>query len=652
MKLDWMRLSNFRQFYGDQDISFSRDSKRNVTVIEGVNGAGKSALFTALNWCLYGKGAEDMGELVSKRAVTEAPVGGNVGMQVQLGFTHEGERFTATRALSVTKTGDKDWRTQTPVEFSLASILADGQTRRVPNGTGKVESILPSNVRNYFFFDGEQIDQFARPTHEGEVRSAVRNVLKIEVLDRARNHLDSVARGYQNSLKGLSSGGIDELLEKEESLNAEVENTRSRLAALRDEKAAAERQTREVEARLSEIREIQEWTNQRDQANENMKRLRDELEGLWRSIKDDSNLGFYRFAGKAVENSIAVVDAMRERGEIPPGIREQFVHDLLATHICICGRPIEEESEEHRRLMEVLARALPSQLENAVLEVGGQLRSASLKMEEVLQRLRQLMQRKAQINIEQEELTATLDEVSRHLRDDETHEDVAALEKKRVDHQRAMEQVVGNIGRLEERLENQRSQLGGLKESIDKERFSEKTAQDLQSRRSLARKSSDAVDRVLEKFASDMRESIELEANEIFQSLVLKDSQFQEVQLGEDYHIEVIDRWGLPARSELSAGERQVLSLAFITGMSKVTGEEAPLVMDTPFGRLSSDHREAITQRIPEITDQLVILVTDEELHSQARENLAPRIGAEYQLKFDQDTGCTRIVDLADSKSC
>ena len=652
MKLDWIRLSDFRQFYGDHDISFSRDSSRNVTVIHGVNGAGKTALFTALNWCLYGQGAENIGELVSKRAVTEAPVGGNVEMQVQLGFTHEGERFTATRALSVTKTSDTDWRTRAPAEFSLANILTDGQTRRVPNATGKVESILPANVRNYFFFDGEKIDQFAHPTHEGEVRKAVRNVLKIEVLDRTRSHLDSVARGYQTSLKGLSSGGIDELLEKEESLNAEVENTRSRLAALRDEKAAAERQTREIEARLSEISEIQDWTNRRDQANENMKRLRDELEGLWRRIKDDSNLGFYRFAGKAIENSLAVVDSMRERGEIPPGIREQFVNDLLASHICICGRPIEEESEEHRRLMEVLDRSLPSELETAVLEVGGQLISVSPKGEEVLQRLRQFMQRKAQINIEQEELTATLDEVSRHLRDDEMHEDVAALEKKRVDHQRAIEQVVGNIGRLEERLENQRSQFAELKESIDKAQLSEKTAQDLQRRRSLARKSSDAVDRVLDEFASDMRDSIESEANEIFQCLTLKDSQFQEVQLGEDYHLEVIDRWGFPARSELSAGERQVLSLAFITGMSKVTGEEAPLVMDTPFGRLSSDHREAITQRIPEITDQLVILVTDEELHSQARENLVPRIGAEYLLEFDQDTGCTRVVDLADSKFC
>ena len=101
-----------------------------------------------------------------------------------------------------------------------------------------------------------------------------------------------------------------------------------------------------------------------------------------------------------------------------------------------------------------------------------------------------------------------------------------------------------------------------------------------------------------------------------------------------------------PPRPDRSAGERQVLSLAFITGMSKVTGEEAPLVMDTPFGRLSSAHREAITEHIPEITDQLVMLVSDEELRDVARENLDPWIGAEYNLEFDQDTGCTNIVEM------
>jgi DNA sulfur modification protein DndD len=68
--------------------------------------------------------------------------------------------------------------------------------------------------------------------------------------------------------------------------------------------------------------------------------------------------------------------------------------------------------------------------------------------------------------------------------------------------------------------------------------------------------------------------------------------------------------------------------------------------MDTPFGRLSSTPRENITKQIPDITKQLVLLVTDEELHSRARENLEPRIGMEYELVFDQATGCTIIKQL------
>jgi DNA sulfur modification protein DndD len=96
----------------------------------------------------------------------------------------------------------------------------------------------------------------------------------------------------------------------------------------------------------------------------------------------------------------------------------------------------------------------------------------------------------------------------------------------------------------------------------------------------------------------------------------------------------VIDRYGKPARPELSAGERQVLSLSFITAMAQVSEEEAPLVMDTPFGRLSSDHRNNITKKLPELTSQLLLFVTDEELRDEARQNLEERIGAEYRLGF------------------
>ena len=645
MKIEAMHLDNFRQFYGRQDINFSRDPEQNVTVIHGVNGAGKTSLFTALNWCLYGQGTDDIGELVSKRAIAEAKPGEEIEMTVQLMFLHEGQRYGATRVFSVVKVAEDQWREKAAPEFSLYSVRSDGQTRPHQNPTGVIEAILPSNVRAYFFFDGEKIDQFTRPSHQKEVRDAIRNVLKIEVLDRAKTHLNNVARDYQNDLKRMASGGLEQLLEKETRLRDEAEKTQARLQELGAERSSAQRQIKEIDNRLGEIQEIREWDEKRKIAIEAMQGYEREMDQLRRDLKEASNRGFLYLATDVVSNALSVLDAMRERGEIPPGIREQFVQDLLMNHLCICGRSIAEESEERQRLLALLETSVPSELENVVLQTAGDLKAIQPRLGTVAVGIKELMARKASIEDRLEELHATLDEVSRHLQGS-SFEEVSDLEKKRAEYDSEVVRLAMEIGRFSERLESQRGELDQLNKDIDRATVSEKQAKIIQRRYSIARTASDAIASMSDAFAQDMRASIQARAEDIFQKLVWKESQFQSVQLNEDYYLDVIDRWGLPARPDLSAGERQVLSLAFITGMSKVTGEEAPLVMDTPFGRLSSAHREAITEHIPEITDQLVMLVTDEELRDVARKNLEPRIGAEYNLKFDQSTGCTEIVEL------
>ena len=104
-----------------------------------------------------------------------------------------------------------------------------------------------------------------------------------------------------------------------------------------------------------------------------------------------------------------------------------------------------------------------------------------------------------------------------------------------------------------------------------------------------------AAEDLLKRFAEEMRTRIQDETNGIFRSLIWKAKQFESVKISEEYRLDVIDRYGASAIRELSAGERQVLSLAFIVAMSKVTEEEAPLVIDTPFGRIlrnsPSEHR-------------------------------------------------------------
>ena len=195
-------------------------------------------------------------------------------------------------------------------------------------------------------------------------------------------------------------------------------------------------------------------------------------------------------------------------------------------------------------------------------------------------------------------------------------------------------------------MESLNRQIIEIRKSIEQARKQEKKELVLSTKLELAQRSADAISEMYRAFADDMRMKIQEKTKEIFRSLVWKESHFQDIKLGPDFNLEVIDRYGRPARPELSAGERQVLSLSFIMAMSRVSEEEAPLVMDTPFGRLSSHHRNAITEHLPKLVDQLVLFVTDEELRDEARQNLQDKIGAEYRLEFNPKTSCTEIVEV------
>lgn len=54
MLLRTLKLKDFRQFKEEQTIFFATDPVKNVTVIMGGNGSGKTTFAQAFTWCLYG----------------------------------------------------------------------------------------------------------------------------------------------------------------------------------------------------------------------------------------------------------------------------------------------------------------------------------------------------------------------------------------------------------------------------------------------------------------------------------------------------------------------------------------------------------------------------------------------------------------------
>lgn len=652
MKLERITLENFRQYHGQQRIEFSRSVERPVTVIHGSNGTGKTSLLLALNWCLYGRMAEsvrvieNVGELMSKEAVRRADSGEPVYTSVQLTFLHEGERYFVKRTLQGMKHQDGTVLLDNAEQFSMMRMRGDGQSVPVSNPLGTMNAILPVNVREYFLFDGERIDSFARPEASAKVKDAVYLVLKLEILRRARAHLDEVAADCRQELKRKSGGELRKLIEQEEKARAERAKCEERKAAVEENRRLAQHKVTEVEQRLREMENTRAVQEQRERAERDLKARRTEMDGLVGQVRDLASAAYGAVAGPAIQRALQVLEQKRERGEIPSNIRQRFVQDLVQQMRCICGRPLADGSPEHQRLLEMLKHSIPGSLEDDVLETSAALQAFPERVIAQREALDAAMRRRAQLVDEIGALEAELDDLGRQLRGSPL-EEISALEKQRQGFIADLESYAVDTGRLSERIESLGGQIEQLAADVLKAQKEERREQVISTKMELAQQSADAIAQVHEAFAEDMRSRIEAGTKEIFQRLVWKGSHFQDVRLDRDFDLQVIDRYGSPARPELSAGERQVLSLAFITAMSRVSGEEAPLVMDTPFGRLSSEHRNSITEHLPRLADQLVLFVTDEELRDQARRNLEPYIGAEYVLRFDTDTSCTEIVEGA-----
>lgn len=644
MKLEYIELEDFRQFYGIQTADFSISPDLNVTVFHGVNGAGKTSLFSAINWCLYDAGVEDIGELVSKEALSNTDDGERAQTRVAVIFLHQGNRYIAKRVLTVRKSEHGEAK-PLDTEFTLTRIRASGDAEDISNPVGYVNAILPANVRPYFFFDGEKMDDLTRADNK-EVEEAIRNVMRLPALERAERHLKSIAGEYRREIGKQGSPELEKLISQEERLRAEKDKALERQEELKDEIRLARQHIDDLKAKLREIEDTRDLQKQRDNIEDLLETLDGQAERQLQSIQRVANQSYIKLMTQPLQQALIVLDEKRERGEIPSGIREQFVKDLLDNSECICGRPFQENDPVHERLTSLLNRTSSSELESEVLRLAGNLRALSSIVSSQASSLDSSVSDHVETQSRMDRLYRRLDDIKRQL-ESAPKEEIAGLEKRRSDFQRKLEMALGERGSIENQIQSLDQQIEEtIKDKREAEAKEEKLSL-LTRKEEFAQKAADAVTRIKQEFFEHTRREIEAATKEVFHKLAWKQEHFQDVRLDSDFRLEVIDRWGTPTRQELSAGERQILSLAFICAMVKVSGEEAPMVMDTPFGRLSGNHLTAVAENLPDLTSQLVLFVTDREWDEASRTNLEPQAGAQYELQFDPKSGCTDIAEVA-----
>lgn len=207
-----LEMYNFRQYIGLQEIAFSTDPEKNVTVLIGVNTSGKTTIIRAFEWCLYGKNGFEDPFLLNSEVRDNMNVGDTQEVWVAITFSHEdsnGQKmYTLKRKFTYlcnerTKADGRlvvGLNKKPEEDLSLTYLQADGQTKtaiRRENISESIDRVLPQDLSDYFFFGGERISGIANRT---DLSKAVRGLMRLDVLENARDHIKEALKKFSSSI--------------------------------------------------------------------------------------------------------------------------------------------------------------------------------------------------------------------------------------------------------------------------------------------------------------------------------------------------------------------------------------------------------------------------------------------------------------------
>ena len=132
-------------------------------------------------------------------------------------------------------------------------------------------------------------------------------------------------------------------------------------------------------------------------------------------------------------------------------------------------------------------------------------------------------------------------------------------------------------------------------------------------------------------YRDKLKQDVERDATELF-LLICSDPDYTSLKINDNYGLDIVHRSGriVPQRS---AGYEHIVALSLIGALHKNAPMNGPVIMDSPFGRLSKTHKENVIKALPKMAEQVVLLAYSGEIDAQtARLTLGSDLKQEYKL--------------------
>lgn len=647
-------LQNFGPYAGRQVINLRPEKDNNpcpIVLLGGMNGGGKTTLMDAIRLALYGARAKcstrnnlSYGEFLSQAVNNQASVIDQT--RIELAFEHlVNEQWRQYRIV-------RHWTKQPKDGKDILGILdEDWPDAALANTWDEyIETLLPLGISNLFLFDGEQVKELAeQDVPPPSVKDSMQTLLGLELAERLAIDLDILANRKRK------------LLATENELET-IESIEKKLAQYQEDLELARQDMETGQKNLDVVRNDFDLVS--DQFRIDGGKIAAERSQLEIRKKDlDKKLDKQReylgqLAGELLPLKLIIplLEQAKIQGEQELKIQSakvaQTVLESRDKKLIAYLKQLDLTVEQIQSIREFLEQ------ENQFLaENSNSFMTAYLDLdEEVIELLNQVLthQLPAQINlahqgIEQlKNLEADLDNLERELAvaaSPEEYENLSnnlkTAQKKYLTAQAEYEQSHKNYEDIKKKIEKTKKELFS---------YSEK-ALELQSNEHIVNaitKAQETLKVFKERLTLKKLNKLELEVGECFRYLLHKSDLVQKIAIDADtfgLSLFAPDGQNVP-KHRLSAGEKQLLAIAFLWGLARVSGRDLPIAIDTPLGRLDSSHRHNLVERyFPSASRQVILLSTDTEIAQNELQLLEEQevIARKYLLEYNSQQRQTTI---------
>lgn len=689
MKINSILLYNFGSYEGETVFDTrATDDGRNIVLIGGKNGAGKTTLFTAMRVCLYGfmsMGYKNINsfynraiiKLINNSAKLRRPADAHVEMQIGLNNGHEIDVYTLRRS----------W-TLTDALFENFTVTKNGMTlsaEAVADFEKYLLSLIPPELFNLYFFDGEKIaDFFLEEGSNARIKDAFLTLCGYDTFEIMRKNFKRIG-----SSKTHGSPDLDEYLTAKEALTTAQmtqQDLTARLNQCIDEMDTCEADIDALEKAYHQSGGVsqEEWNQKLFTLKEEEKKretynailrkwanelipflmIRDQIAALKKQIeKENSAQKFHNFrevletpAVRRVLKSdfSAIINAaatqFSDSGEVILDLSlEQSA--LLLAHI---NQILDFEIEKVAKYKRAIKRSL-----TVTAKIRQELDSSSISsVQDYMQKRAQLFESKSLLLVQRIE-----------------------LERQLAEHKDVLQQAEAHLSRVQARLEEELKQasitdisaraiimLDKLQHTLYRKQIEKVEAFFRKEIKILMRKSRFIDDiRIDDDFNTRIYRNDEIKVTRLVEALKTNTESQLIAMFGKAALTELQAVSGttdldamtkyfskckdtivvLPVeidKMSLSNGEKQIFIMALYHSLVQLCNHEIPFIIDTPFARIDTEHRRNIsTHFFCKLKGQVFILSTNEEISSAHVQIMGDRISSTYMLE-NTDNKRTTVV--------